>query len=145
MFLTPVHGRYARPSVFNGVSDLLEDLASIAERGGGTYQSFRLDAKEVENGFELTAELPGVKKEDIDISVDKRQLTITVEREEEKEVTEEEGRYLLRERRGFFGSRSILLPEAADEESISARLTDGILTIKVNKVPEKQSKRITIS
>lgn len=77
----------------------------------------------------IRAELPGMKRDDVEVTVKDGVLTISGERTESRE--EKEAGYLLRERR--FGSfrRSMTLPEGADESEIKARFEDGVLEVRV--------------
>jgi len=84
-----------------------------------------------EDHFLMRAEVPGVKKEDIDISVDGN--TVRVSGEIKRESTEEEGNYYCSERSyGSFG-RVFRLPSEVDEDSVEARLEEGVLEIKLPK------------
>ena len=91
----------------------------------------------------IKAELPGVRREDVDITLQDGVLTISGER---KETEEESGEgYLVRER--FYGSfrRSFQLPEGVDEGRIRARFEDGVLEVVVEGAAQKtQPRRIQI-
>jgi len=90
----------------------------------------------------VKAELPGVKKEDIEISVAGGVLTIKGERRAEEEVKDED--YYCCERfRGTF-YRAIQLPTDVETERIEADYTDGILEITLPKVPEVKPKKIEV-
>ncbi len=90
----------------------------------------------------VKAELPGVKKEDIDISIAGGVLTIKGEREVEEEVKDED--YYCCERfRGTF-YRAIQLPTDVETEKIEANYADGILEITLPKVPEVKPKKIEV-
>lgn len=77
----------------------------------------------------IRAELPGMKREDVDISVQDGVLTISGERKEEEEHKDKG--YLIKERRYGSFSRSMTLPEGTDEEKIKARFEDGLLEVTV--------------
>ncbi len=98
---------------------------------------------EKEDKFVVKAELPGMKHEDVDISVTDDTLTIKGDKRSEKEVKEED--YYFSER--SFGSflRSIALPSNVDAEKIEASFDDGVLEIDLPKVPEVKPKKITVS
>lgn len=104
-----------------------------------------MDMEDNGEKFSLTIELPGVKKEDIKLSLDDDLLTISVDSKEEKEESEE-GKYLFRERSSYSCSRSVKLPETVDEEGIKANMKEGVLKIELpKKEPESKEKReITI-
>jgi HSP20 family protein len=111
-----------------------------------------VDIREIENAYELEAELPGYDEKDIHIHVDNGTLTIESGKEESRDVSpkreagdkKETFRYLLRERRNVSFSRSFKLPENADVNGISANFKSGLLTLEIKKLPEAQKKVIQI-
>jgi HSP20 family protein len=110
-----------------------------------------VDVREVENGYELEAELPGYDEKSIKIHVDNGTLTIESAKEETRDVSPkndgEKGgavRYLLRERRSAAFSRSFKLPENTDVNGISANFKNGLLILQIKKLPEAQKKVIQI-
>ncbi len=92
--------------------------------------SFRVDVREDEKGYIIEAELPGVKKDEISISLDEDKLSITVSRDESN--ADEVKNYLHRERRHCSMQRNVYLAEA-DSEGITAKLDAGELTVNVPK------------
>jgi len=101
-----------------------------------------VDIKDEGDKFVIHADLPGVKTEDIDVSVDNGVLTIKGERENVKE--EEEDSYKRIER--FSGSfmRRFTLPDGANLDKISAKTKNGVLDLIVPKTAKTKSKRIDI-
>ena len=95
-----------------------------------------VDVIESEKGYEITADLPGMEEKNIEIKVTDGVLTMTGERQEEKEEKKKD--YYLQER--SFGSfqRSFELPESVDPEKIEASFKKGVLTVKLPKKPEAQ-------
>jgi HSP20 family protein len=91
-------------------------------------EAFRIDIKKENNTYQLVAELPGFKKEDIQISYEKEVLTIQAH--QNQGASEEEGSYLYQERRHRSLKRSIHLSDG-DETAIKAKLKDGLLVIEV--------------
>lgn len=92
----------------------------------------------------VRCELPGVKKEDIDIRLENGLLTISGTRKEDKK--QESDRYFSRER--FYGnfSRTIAVPENVTEDKIKAKFEDGVLELTFPKFEQKkQQKKIAIS
>lgn len=98
--------------------------------------AFRTDITEEDGVYTLTAELPGFKKEDISIDIDKDCLTIAAERKDESEDEDKERNYVRRER--FYGSYSRSFNvKGIDTEAINASYADGILTLTMpSKTPE---------
>lgn len=103
----------------------------------------KIDVKEQEKGYLVHAEIPGVRKEDIQVAVDGAVVSISAERREEKDV--KEGERVLRTER-YFGkvSRSFQLAQEIDEAQVSAKYTDGVLELVLPKKAATQARRITI-
>ena len=94
----------------------------------------RMDIAETEKGYELSADLPGLRDKDVDISVSNDVLTITGERSYEQES---DGRSVHLSERGFGAfKRSFSLPDDVDQEQIQARLKNGVLAILLPKTEE---------
>lgn len=103
---------------------------------------FKIDIKETGTGYEFIAEVPGIKKEDINVTINGDLLTIQIHKKDE--VSEENLNYIRKER--YFGtmSRSFSIPNV-DEAGIKATYQNGILKITVPKLPETaQHKQIPI-
>jgi len=114
------------------------------ESGEGFF-SPRVDIREGKKNYILSAELPGVSKEDLTVTLENGQLTIeAVMKQEEKE--EKEGRLVRQERRYGKFVRSFNLGGDVKEKDIDASFKDGILTLKVPKVEGRvpESHRIKI-
>ena len=103
----------------------------------------KIDVKEQESGYLVHAEIPGVKKEDIHVAVDGPIVSISAERNEEKDV--KEGERVLRTER-YFGkvSRSFQLAQEIDEGKVVAKYVDGVLELNLPKKAAAQAKRITV-
>ncbi len=105
--------------------------------------TFKIDVKEDDNEYMVEAELPGMTKEDVSLSIEDGRLSISVNKEEVKEDQDQKN-YIHRERRYTSMQRNIFLAEAADE-GITAKLKDGVLMITVpKKVHEDKSRAIEI-
>ncbi len=96
----------------------------------------------LEGEFLLTAELPGVKGEDLEITVANGVLTIKGRRTGPDGVPDE--RYRRQERARGAWERSFSLPERVEEEQISSDLTNGILTIRLPRAPSPQPRQIKV-
>ncbi|AYH45192.1 Hsp20/alpha crystallin family protein [Azoarcus sp. DN11] len=113
--------------------------------GGGVSEApqMRVDVKEDNDAYEVHAELPGIRKEDIHVHIDGPVVSISAERKQEKEV--KEGERVLRTER-YFGkvSRSFQLGQEIDEARSSARFNDGVLELSLPKKAHEQARRLTI-
>ena len=104
----------------------------------------RVDIIDHENDIEVKATLPGVKKEDIDVSIINQTITIRTSCKEEKKE-EEKGKYFRREiSQGEF-QRTVSLPEYVNDEKAKASFKDGLLTVMIPKTEKGKRKAITIS
>lgn len=104
----------------------------------------RLDINEEKNQYIIRADLPGVSKEDINVSIDGDVLTISGEKKQERR--EGEGEYSHLERTYGSFSRSFSLPEYVDKESVDANYKNGVLELRLNKTgePKRKAKQIEI-
>jgi len=102
----------------------------------------RVDISETDSEFQIKAEIPDVKKEDVKVSVDNGVLTIQGERKQEKE---EKGKKFHRIER-YYGNfiRSFTLPDNVDETKIRATFKDGILNLQVPKSARKNHNAIEV-
>ena len=97
-----------------------------------------VNTREGEYAYHVEVDLPGIKKEDIDIDVEDNVLTISGERKTKKEVKEEDY-YKIESQYGKF-SRSFTLPEKVDTENIHAESKNGVLEVIVPKLKEEEKK-----
>ncbi|MFZ1907635.1 MAG: Hsp20/alpha crystallin family protein [Burkholderiales bacterium] len=104
----------------------------------------KVDVKEDEKGYSMHAEIPGVKKEDIQVDVNGNQVSIRAEVKQEKE--DKQGEKVLHSER-YYGmvSRSMQLPAEIDSQGVRAEYQDGVLNIVLPKKASAQAKRVTIS
>jgi len=102
--------------------------------------SFKVDIHEDNNHYYIAAELPGVSKEEINITLDEGRFRISVVRDES--VEKEQKNYVHRERRYCSMQRNLFLPDA-DSKDIKAKMENGVLSIMVPK-KEKPDKSIKI-
>jgi HSP20 family protein len=103
----------------------------------------RVDVAENDGAYTITAELPGVRKDDIQVSIEGNQVTLAAEVKREKEVTKDE-RVLHTERTFGKVSRSFSLPQELDDAKCEARFRDGVLELKLPKKAAAARKQITI-
>lgn len=111
--------------------------------GQESAAKFRVDVAESDTAYTLHAELPGVKKDDIKISIDGDQVTISAETAAQKEIKDGE-RVLRTERYSGKYYRAFALGIAVDEDATSARYVDGVLELTLPKKLAAAAKRITI-
>ena len=111
--------------------------------GGGEAPHVRVDVKENANSYEVHAELPGVKKEDIHVHIDGPVVSISAERKLNKEL--KDGERILRTER-YYGkvSRIFQLGQDIDEANSSAKFVDGVLELSLPKKLEAQATRLVI-
>ena len=136
------------PSIFN--DNLFDDFFDF------NYPTFRYDTtelmktdiKETDNGYEVTMNLPGVKKEDVKAELKDGYLTIQASSNTSKDEKDNDGRYIRRERFAGTCSRSFYVGDAVTQEDIKAKFENGTLTLDIPKKDAKpaveQKKYISI-
>mgnify|MGYP001857209976 CR=1 FL=1 len=122
------------PSIFG--ENLLDDFFDFPF--GSNYTAtdsslMKTDIKEMENGHEVTMNLPGVKKEDVKAELKDGYLTISASSNSNKDEKDEEGRYIRRERYSGSCSRSFYVGDAVTEADIKAKFENGTLTMMIPK------------
>jgi len=108
-------------------------------------EAMGVDIRQDQDHFYVEAELPGFKKEEVDITLENQTLTISGERKTEKTAEEKKGELLLNERRYTRFLRSFTLPPTVNDQTVNAKLTDGVLTITLNKREETKPRKIAVS
>ncbi len=101
-----------------------------------------VDISETNKEFSVEVELPGLKKEDLDVTIDNGRLHIAGERQVMDK--EEKKNYVRTERSYGSFSRTIQLPPSIQEDGAEADYKDGVLTVRIPKSPEAQGKKIDI-
>jgi len=101
-----------------------------------------VDIHEDSNNIYLKAELPGIKKEELNIAVEGDTLTIKGEKKHESEVKEEQFHVMERTYGSF--SRSFSLPTNVDSSNVRADYKDGVLTLTLPKKEESKPKKIEV-
>ncbi|MBF7731547.1 Hsp20/alpha crystallin family protein [Pseudomonas sp. N040] len=133
---------------FSGMESLLDNFFSPVRMRDldNDLHMPSTDIRDTKTAYEVTAELPGMKKEDIKVSLDNGVLTISAENKSETEE-KKEGQLIRRERRyGKFLRRFSLGPDV-QEDKVDAKFEDGVLKLTIHKAAQKpaEAKRITIS
>jgi HSP20 family protein len=108
-----------------------------------TAPSIRVDVSETDNNYVIKAEIPGVRKEDIDIQIDNNLVTLRAESKGEKEERAE-GRFIRRERHQGYTARTFSLSASIDEAKASAKYENGILELTLPKRVGSSAKRLAI-
>lgn len=114
-----------------------------AFRASGDYDFMpRVDIVDEKDTVKINVELPGMKKDDIKVTVDENVLTISGEHKHESE--EKDKNYIRSERCYGSFSRSFTLPDDVNSEKIKADYKDGILTVGLTKIEKPKPKEITV-
>ena len=134
---------------FTPFEDTIDDLfrgffvRPVNYEGNHGVAQFRVDVSENDQAYVLRADIPGVKKNEINVSIDGDTVAISAEVKSEKEV--KNGERVLRSER-YFGKvyRAFTLGQAVDESAASAKYADGVLELTLPKKAAVQAKRVTI-
>ncbi len=131
------------------LNELVDDLFKgffvrpVSFEGRGEAPRVKVDVAEKNGAYTITAELPGVKKEDIQVTIDGAQVTLSAEVKREKEVQQDE-RVLHAERTFGKVTRSFSLPQELDEAKAEAKFRDGMLELTLPKKAAAARKQISI-
>ena len=118
-------------SLFNRLWDAFDTPLTTANSLG-----FKVDVKDNGTAYELTADLPGLKKEDITLSYEHNYLTLSAKREENNDQQDEADNYLRRERSSGQMSRSFYIT-GIDKARATADFKDGVLKVQLPKLQEQ--------
>lgn len=129
-----------RADIWNDFSNTVDSIFStnVRPRNFLWRNNFAVDIRETEREYFVDAELPGIKREEIDLTIQNQGLVIAVTTK--KQDDQENGGYVRRECRNSASTRYIQLSNA-NFDKIHAKLEDGILHIRVEKTEEKQDVR----
>ena len=128
-------------------TNVFDDLFNTPFFTRSESSMMKTDIKEHDNCYDLTIDLPGVKKEDIKAELNDGYLTVSAESDTSKDEKDENGKYICRERYTGSYSRSFYVGDAVTEQDIGAKFENGTLKLTVPKkeaLPEKQNKYIAI-
>lgn len=137
--------RYSQPGtdvIGKRFSDIMDEFFNDAVSNRQNTFAPKIDISETENQYVIDVTLPGMKKDDIQLDLEKGRLTISGERQFEKE---KDGKTYHRVE-SHYGSftRSFQLPDDVKDDSINATYQDGILNITIDKSEEKMKRQIEI-
>jgi len=125
--------------------DLFGDFESLFNTAPLTSNFIlQCDISESENQICLTFDVPGLKKEDLNIELENSVLTVSGERKLEGTSSDDEKKTYRERKLGVF-SRSFRLPDTIDTENVEAQNKDGVLTVHLPKVEKTKPKKIAIS
>ena len=141
------------PSIFGDsflddfMRDPVDEMTRFARQTGqkATGLMLRTDIKEKGDNYEMVIDLPGYKKEDLNLDLTNGYLTISAEKNTENEEKDKEGRVIRCERYSGSMKRSFFVGKDITEEDIKARFEDGILKLGIPKkevkeqIPEKKT------
>jgi HSP20 family protein len=140
----------AQVNRFDPFNELVDDLFKgflvrpVAYNGAdAAAPRVKVDVAEKNGAYLVTAELPGVRREDIHVTVDGAQVTLEAEVKREKEASQDE-RTLHAERTFGKVTRSFTLPQELDDAKVEAKYRDGVLELTLPKKAAAQRKQITI-
>lgn len=123
------------------LDDVMTGASGFTSTGPSRGFNPAIDVRANADEIVFTADVPGIKHEDLEITLERGVLTLKGQRRYEGNGKE---RVLLGRSYGSF-ERSFTLPETADQENLSADLVDGVLTVRVAQIPKSKPKKISIT
>ena len=125
--------------IFNGLM-----MRPLFREGAEIGPQIRMDVKEAGGQYLVNAEIPGVNKDDIHVTIEGNRVSISAEIKQEKEA--KEGERLVRSERSFgMASRSFSLADEVDESKVQAKYNNGVLELMLPKKPGSSRKEISIA
>ena len=131
-------------SGFDPLEDVFKGFFRPVRVEGAPEVQIKMDVREDDKGYTVHADIPGVKKEVIHVTIDGNQVSISAESRQEKEI--KEGEKVLRAER-YFGkaSRTFSVASDIDETNAQARYADGVLELTLPKKIAATSKKLVIN
>jgi HSP20 family protein len=126
----------------HNIDRIFEDWTRALNSNVGNGFALALDVHETEEAYQISADVPGVNSENIDIRLQDDVLTISAENKSETE--EKNGNALLKERRYGKFSRSLRFPVHVKNDAVEANFENGVLTVTVPKAEEVKPRRIEV-
>jgi HSP20 family protein len=139
---------YVDPSdgVRNDFNSMLSRFFDSRQWEPGTFAPYGVDVREDADHLYVEAELPGFKKDQVNITLENHNLMISAERNDDRpDPAQKKGEWLLRERRYNRYQRAFTLPSTVSDLKCDAKLTDGVLTITLDKREETKPRRISVT
>lgn len=143
MNLIPRNRVFDFDSLFN---DFFDGFQAPTRAGSDAVAGMRVDVHETDKSYEIKADLPGVKKDDIHVVLENDILTVSASKDTESEK-KEKGKVIWRERSSGSISRSFHVAPGTEQKDIKADFKDGVLTLTVPREIEREqavSRRIPI-
>lgn len=132
----------ARFEPFGDMDDWFRKMAlrPFLREGMEIGPQIKMDVKEVEGKYLVNAEIPGVNKDDIHVTIDGNRVSISAEVKKEKE--EKEGERVIRSERSYgMASRSFSLADEVDQSQVQAKYSNGVLELTLPKKPGSSSRK----
>ena len=134
-------------NVFDDLFDQTMNMDMFGRRnplyGKHAKEMMKTDVRETENSYELDVDLPGFKKDEVNVDLKDGYLTISAAKGVDKDEQDKAGKYIRQERYAGACSRSFFVGEAVKPEEVSAKYEDGILKLSVPKAGEKALPKTT--
>jgi HSP20 family protein len=124
--------------------DFFRRLAQPAQLTGDIPGEIKVDVTERDNEYQVRAEVPGARKEDIRVSVDGNFVSISAEVRQEKEEKSKAGRVLMRETSYGSVARGFSLASEIDDKNVVAKLEDGVLKLTLPKRQGSGARQIAV-
>ncbi len=141
----------AAPSAWDELSSARREVDRVFDRffGQGAAQGMTVwapavDVRETNDELQVTAELPGLAPEDVNVTVENGVLTISGEKKQEVQEGKEDGNYYLYERRYGRFERSFSLPRSVNADKVKASFENGVLTIALPKAEAAKPRKVQI-
>jgi HSP20 family protein len=134
-----------RYAALSGLDGLFNDLfrPAVWDEATAAPLALRVDVRETPEAYTLHAELPGVKREDIQVEIDGNEVSITAEVKREAEAKDGD-KWLRRERAAGKAARRFALPVEVDEAQAQAKFVDGVLELTLPKKAPAASRKIAV-
>lgn len=142
----PFSSELSRTSPFFDIDDVFDRfmMRPLMREGMEIQPQIKMDVKEADGKYVVNAEIPGVKKDDIHVTIDGNRVSISAEVKQEKEAKEGE-RVIRCERSYGMASRSFTLSDEVDQSQAQAKYDNGVLELTLPKKPGSARKEISIS
>ena len=126
------------PSIFR--NDVFDNFFEDPFGSYGATDLMSTDIQDKDGAYEITMNIPGAKKEDVQAELKDGYLTIHASVNAKRDDKDEKGHYIRRERYSGTGSRSFFVGDDVTEEDIKAKFDNGVLTLSIPKVEPKEEK-----